>query len=245
MFTGIVSYIGTVHEVEDTPNARSMEIRLPLKAGYGLEPGASVANNGCCLTVTEVTFHFPPDSFQNPVVTSKVFHDFVNGLKPEQRDMLFNMPTDTYFALLRFDLISTTLNLTNLGELKEGDKLNIERSYKVGDEVGGHILSGHIDNTLEIVKVVDQDNVYQLEFALPAEYKQFVYDKGFVAIDGMSLTVSGLTEQGFTVNLIPETLAKTTIGSKKVGDRVNFEIDSNTKTVVNLVQHILSQQNLN
>lgn len=266
MFTGIVQQVGTVTQITDRPNARSYWMQLPLGYVWGLKLGASVANNGCCLTAVEVKYVVDGldvggqavaqganwELFANPDVQENDAV-FINHGSPTAvtkavlgklatNPELANVTDAANYALVRFDLISTTLDLTNLGKLEVGAKVNIERSYRVGDEVGGHILSGHVDATVEIVKVVNQDNIYQVEFALPERFKEYVLDKGFVGLDGMSLTVSSITPTGFTVNLIPETLEKTTIGTKGVGDLVNFEVDNSTKTIVNTVKAYLAQQ---
>ncbi|RIY33184.1 riboflavin synthase subunit alpha [Psittacicella hinzii] len=228
MFTGIVQEVGTIYSLEDKENARSYSVKLPLLFCQGINIGDSVANNGCCLTVVKYQF----------------FHLGVE-ISPAQLANLQEVANcDDSYALLHFDLISTTLALTNLSDLQVGSQVNIERSFKVGAEVGGHIMSGHIDQKLKVVNVINENNIYQVEFALPEKLKPFVMDKGFIGIDGMSLTVSSLTEKGFTVNLIPETLAKTTIAQRQVGDFVNCEIDNNTKVIVTTVNNYLKNLNL-
>ncbi|RIY32171.1 riboflavin synthase subunit alpha [Psittacicella melopsittaci] len=230
MFTGIVQQVGQIYSLVDKPNARSYTVKLPLSYCQGINIGDSVANNGCCLTVVKYEYYH-----QGKLISEQELENL------EQK--YFTLEQNTY-ALLSFDLISTTLELTNLGQLKVGDSLNIERSFKLGAEVGGHIMSGHIDQKIQVVKLYQEDNIYQLEFALPDEFKPFVFNKGFVGIDGMSLTVSSLTERGFTVNLIPETLEKTTIKKRQVGDYVNFEIENNTKVIVNTVNAYLEKLKL-
>ncbi|RIY38467.1 riboflavin synthase subunit alpha [Psittacicella gerlachiana] len=229
MFTGIVQQVGIIEAIKDSLNARSYVVKLPLTFCLGINIGDSVANNGCCLTLVKAQFFYQGAEFTSEQIAQL------------QLETYLEITPDTY-ALLSFDLISTTLNLTNLGSLEIGSQVNIERSFKIGSEVGGHIMSGHIDQKIPVINLYQKDNIYQLEFALPQELKPFVFDKGFVGIDGMSLTVSSITPQGFTVNLIPETLAKTTISTKNIGDFVNLEIDNNTKVIVNTVNNYL--QNL-
>lgn len=140
-----------------------------------------------------------------------------------------------------FDVIVETLRTTNLGTIQAGDFVNIERSFHVGDEVGGHILSGHVTATAELMakKVEGHDHV--LLFALDQSWLKYVFHKGFIALDGASLTVSSLDRQAsmFTVSLIPETLARTTLGQLKVGDSVNVEVDSQTLATVETVERIV------
>jgi len=122
-----------------------------------------------------------------------------------------------------FDAIDETLNCTSLKNLKVGDQVNIERALKMGDELGGHLISGHICTTVEITKI--EGNIYT--FACPQKWCRYLFTKGFVALDGMSLTVVEVdrdTKQ-FCVHLIPETLKETTIEKKQIGAHVNLEVD--------------------
>ncbi|MFC6276190.1 riboflavin synthase subunit alpha [Psittacicella hinzii] len=227
MFTGIVQQKGVITAIEEKLNARRHTVKLPLAFALGIQIGDSVANNGCCLSVISYSFIYQGKEYSQeelPTLAQEI-------TQINQQD----------YALLSFDLISTTLNLTNLGSLQVGQEVNIERSFKYGTEVGGHIMSGHIDQKLEIIALKNQDNIYQLEFALPEQFTPYIFDKGFVGIDGMSLTVSSITDRGFTVNLIPDTLARTTIGSKQVGDFVNLEIDNTTKVIVQTVNQYLQK----
>lgn len=131
-----------------------------------------------------------------------------------------------------FDVIEETLRCTTLGTLKPGDLVNLERSARFGDEIGGHLLSGHVIDTVEIIEA--KANVRR--FACP--WMRYIFPKGYVAIDGISLTVVETTPDSFTVHLIPETLARTSLGWKGVGDRVNLEIDSQTQVIVDTVQRL-------
>jgi riboflavin synthase len=142
-----------------------------------------------------------------------------------------------------FDVMQETLNKTTLGTLNAGDKVNIERSAKQGDEIGGHILSGHIEGKAKIVAIRDSENNYTLDFSCPAEWMKYILPKGFIAINGASLTVIDTKNTGyFNVSLIPETLRATTFKQKTLGDDVNVELDHQTKVIVATVERYLQTQ---
>ena len=138
-----------------------------------------------------------------------------------------------------FDIIPETLERTTLGSLACGSNVNVERALKFGDELGGHLLSGHIMGTAEIVSVVNQD--YQIQ--CPISMAEFIQEKGFIAVDGISLTVGETSGDGcFDVHIIPETLRLTTLGSKGVGDQVNIEIDAMTQAVVETTKRMMANK---
>jgi riboflavin synthase len=144
-----------------------------------------------------------------------------------------------------FDVMQETLNKTTLDLLNAGDKVNIERSAKQGDEIGGHILSGHIEGTATIAKISESENNYMLEFSCPREWMKYILPKGFIAINGASLTVIDTQATGgFNVSLIPETLRATTFKQKRLGDSVNIEIDNQTKVIVTTVERYLQEHPL-
>lgn len=142
-----------------------------------------------------------------------------------------------------FDVIRETLERTNLGTLQAGDRVNVERSFRVGDEVGGHILSGHVAATARVARVIEGPNERTIVLRVPAEWVKYLSLKGFVALDGASLTIADLdTGAGeLSVSLIPETIARTTLGRVTDGDRVNLEVDAQTQTLVDTVERLLSQ----
>ena len=145
--------------------------------------------------------------------------------------------------LVSFDLMQETLKITNLGELKAGDFVNIERAMQMGTEIGGHILSGHVYCTADIVKRLPSENNLQIWFQLPnQDMMKYVLTKGFIAVDGISLTIGEVREQRFCVNLIPETIHRTLIGKKEVGEKVNIEIDPQTQAIVDTVERYLAQK---
>ena len=192
--------MGRVVSVEQpAADFRTHTVELPEDMANGLQTGASVAHNGCCLTVTE---------------------------------------TDGRTA--RFDLMAETLGKTNLGLLKAGDLVNLERAARFGDEIGGHLMSGHITATTEILRIERTEHNTTMHFALPAALKPYILPKGFVGLDGCSLTIGSVGEDSFCVHLIPETLRRTLFGTRQAGDTVNLEIDPQTQAVVDTVGRILA-----
>lgn len=192
--------MGRVVSVEQpATDFRTHTVELPEDMAGGLQTGASVAHNGCCLTVTE---------------------------------------TDGCTA--RFDLMAETLDKTNLGRLKAGDLVNLERAARFGDEIGGHLMSGHITATTEILRIERTEHNTTMHFALPAALKPYILPKGFVGLDGCSLTIGSVGEDSFCVHLIPETLRRTLFGTRQAGDTVNLEIDPQTQAVVDTVGRILA-----
>ncbi|MGL9721181.1 riboflavin synthase subunit alpha [Symbiopectobacterium sp.] len=202
MFTGIVQGTAPVVSIDEKTNFRTHVVKLPPELLTGLVTGASIANNGCCLTVTAI-----------------------DGDR------------------VSFDLMKETLRLTNLGDITPGDLVNIERAAKYGDEIGGHVMSGHIMCTAEVVKILTSENNHQIWFRLSDESQmKYVLHKGFIGIDGISLTVSEVTRSRFCVHLIPETLQRTTLGQKRLGNRINIEIDPQTQAVIDTVERVLAQR---
>ncbi|WP_305856095.1 riboflavin synthase subunit alpha [Balneatrix alpica] len=141
-----------------------------------------------------------------------------------------------------FDLIQSTLALTNLGELREGDFANFERAARIGDEVGGHQTSGHIHDCALISAIERSSDNCKMSFKVPPAYRKYLMDKGYIALNGCSLTIAGLTAEGFYIYLIPETLNVTTFGRSQVGDRVNLEIDPHTQAIVDTVERYLARR---
>ena len=147
--------------------------------------------------------------------------------------------------LVSFDLMTETLRVTNLGSLREGDYVNIERAMRMGTEIGGHILSGHIYCTAKVAQIIPSENNLQIRFELPqTDVMKYILHKGFIAVDGISLTVGEVKGRQFSVNLIPETLQRTLIGQRRVGDLVNIEIDPQTQAVVESVERYLTARNV-
>ena len=199
MFTGIVQGVGQIIDIIDQDKLRTYKVKLPAKLTQHIETGASIANDGCCLTVTD---------FKDDWVT--------------------------------FDIMQETLALTTLGSKKLNDLVNIERSAKYGDEIGGHVMSGHVSCRATIIDIQKTATNCQMTLAMPEKFMKYVLYKGFIGIDGASLTVGEVKDNQFNIHLIPETLAITTLDSKKIGDEVNIEIDSQTQAIVDTVERILA-----
>ena len=194
MFTGIITDIGTVRAVR-----KAGDTRFEITTGYDLgtvDMGASIACNGCCLTVIEKG----PD----------------------------------WFAI---QASAETLSKTTLGDWATGTRINLERALKIGDELGGHIVSGHVDGLGEIVSITPEGDSQRFRFRVPHELARFIAPKGSVAIDGTSLTVNEVEGNVFGVNIIPHTQTVTTWGAMKVGQRVNIEIDMLARYVARLSEY--------
>lgn len=199
MFTGIVAGMGRVAGVETVDGICRLTVDLGSHAD-GLQTGASVANNGTCLTVSDI-----------------------DG------------------STVRFDVIAETMQRTNLGALSAGDPVNIERSLRFGDELGGHVLSGHVSGTATVSEIIVEGANRTMWFDVDASLMPYLLWKGWVAIDGASLTVSAVDRGAhrIAVSLIPETLERTTLGRVSVGDPVNIEIDAHTQAIVHTVRDLL------
>ncbi|MDE0885331.1 MAG: riboflavin synthase subunit alpha [Myxococcota bacterium] len=142
-----------------------------------------------------------------------------------------------------FDAIRETLDRTTLGGLELGDQVAVERSARVGDEIGGHDVSGHVIGVGEVLEVQDQENIYVLRIGVSESWMKYVLDKGFIAVNGSSLTVCDANRDGsFAVHLIPETLRLTRLGAMRPGDRVNVELDSRTVAIVNTVERVMDER---
>ena len=149
-------------------------------------------------------------------------------------------------SLVGFDLIKETIELSNLGELAAGTTVNVERSFRVGDEVGGHILSGHVAGVAVVTQIKSDDGHRLVTMAVPREWTAYLMLKGFVALNGASLTIAEVDRSAATikVSLIPETLARTTFGRLEEGDRINLEVDSRTQVIVDTVREVLKDESL-
>lgn len=147
-----------------------------------------------------------------------------------------------------FDAIDATLRVTTLDALQVGARVAVERSFRVGDEVGGHEVSGHVVGTGKVVEVRRDGGAHDLRIEVPAAWMKFIMPKGFIAVDGSSLTVgaTGATDASgwFEVHLIPETIRLTNLGHKVAGSRVNIELDARTVAIVETVERVLAQRGL-
>lgn len=210
MFTGIVQGCREVLRAERSGGLIHLSVSLgPL--AEGLQPGASVALNGVCVTATRI-------------------EDGPEG-GPE---------SGPERGVVAFDLIAETATLTNLGSVQAGDSVHVERSFKAGDEIGGHILSGHIGCMVQVREALAGQGRRCLSVAVPQAWRRYLMPKGFVALDGVSLTIANWErEKGLaTVSLIPETLARTRFGRVEEGDLLNLEVDGRTQAVVEAVREL-------
>lgn len=198
MFTGIVQRKAKVLSISKRDNLHTIEVELAKAHQAGLVTGASIANNGTCLTVVK-----------------------------------------TNEGSVCFDVIEETLKVTNLKDLFVGDYVNLERAVKFGDEIGGHLLSGHIHTQAEVIEINRTQTNCDICFKIAPQWQKYVLHKGFIAIDGISLTLGDVDNCEFWVHLIPETLAVTNLGQRKVGDLVNIEIDSQTQAIVDTVERMM------
>ena len=134
------------------------------------------------------------------------------------------------------DVANQTISVTTLGELQPGARVNLEPPLKAGDPLGGHLVQGHIDGTGEVRGVQGDGVARRLRLAAPRELGRFIVERGSVTVDGVSLTVAALADDGFEVSLIPETLERTTLGGLANGERVNLEVDIIARYAERLVQ---------
>jgi riboflavin synthase len=141
-----------------------------------------------------------------------------------------------------FDAIRETLDKTTLGELQNAQRVSIERSYKIGDELGGHELAGHVTGKGRVHSVNRCGDVYDLCIAVDRNWMKYISHKGFIAVDGSSLTVGEIDPAAgtFMLHLIPETLRLTNLGNKRPGDHVNIELDARTVSIVDAVERVLA-----
>jgi riboflavin synthase len=194
MFTGIVTDIGTVLELE-----QKGDLRARIGTGYdvaGIDIGASIACDGVCLTVIAL------------------------GSTPQN-----------WFDV---QISAESISKTNIGGWVLGKRLNLERALKVGDELGGHIVSGHVDGLAEVVGLRREGDSTRVTFRAPHALAGFIAPKGSVALNGTSLTVNEVDGTDFGINFIPHTQAATTWGDVALGDRVNLEIDTMARYVARL-----------
>lgn len=196
MFTGIITDIGNILEIEERG-----DLRVRIGTSYdvnGIDIGASIACEGVCLTVVAL------------------------GATPQN-----------WFDV---DISAESVDKTNIGRNRwsVGRRINLERALKVGDELGGHIVSGHVDGVAELVEMVDQGDSTRMTFEAPEDLARFIATKGSVTLNGTSLTVNEVQGRRFGINVIPHTKEVTTWGDVQVGDPINIEIDTMARYVARL-----------
>ncbi len=193
MFTGIITDIGRVTELE-----QAGDLRARIQTGYdtgSIDIGASIASDGVCLTVIALG--------------------------------------DDWYDV---QISAETVSKTNLDGWSVGKRVNLERALKVGDELGGHIVSGHVDGVAEVVGIVEEGDSTRVTLRAPADLARFIAPKGSVALNGTSLTVNEVNGCDFGINFIPHTKEATTWGEVGMGDRVNLEIDTLARYVARLAE---------
>lgn len=144
--------------------------------------------------------------------------------------------TETNAESFVADAMLETLKRTSLGALREGAAVNLELPLRASDRLGGHVVQGHVDDTATVREVREEGFARVLVIDLPQRLSRHLVEKGSIALDGVSLTISALDERGFAVSLIPETLARTNLGLLQAGDAVNIEVDILAKHVARLLQ---------
>jgi riboflavin synthase len=192
MFTGLIADVGCVAAVERHDDGATLQIDSAL--ANEVQPGASVAVNGVCLTASEVS--------------------------------------DAGF---RAQAMNETLRRSSLGQLRHGARVNLELALRAGDRLGGHVVQGHVDGTGAVSGVRCEGFSRVLAIGVQPALARYLVEKGSVALDGVSLTVSALGEDAFEVSLVPETLMRTTLGEVQEGQLVNIEVDVLAKHLERLV----------
>ncbi len=140
-----------------------------------------------------------------------------------------------------FQAIPETLRVTHLASMKEGQKVNIERALCFGDELGGHIISGHVFTTGSILKIIDHNGSKDMQIKVDSSFASYMIEKGFIAINGASLTLGSVKKNEFFIHLIPETLATTNLNNLNISDLVNIEFDQQHVSIVHAVERYLSE----
>lgn len=194
MFTGIISDVGRLVTRDGG--------RFVIASSYrpeGIALGASIACDGCCLTVVHVAATGDGASFA-------------------------------------VDVSNETLSKTVLDDWVPGRRINLERALKAGDELGGHIVSGHVDGVGQVVAMRPDGESRRFTIEAPVALAPYIASKGSVALDGISLTVNEVDDRRFGINIIPHTLTHTTLGDRKPGDRVNLEVDLFARYVARLME---------
>ena len=141
--------------------------------------------------------------------------------------------------ILRFDLVEETIKRTNFQNIKTGDNVNIERSLKMGDEIGGHPVSGHIHGISKVISIDKRDQSWDVKFSVESFMHDYMLHKGYVAVNGCSLTVGEVSNESFIIHLIPETLSITNLFQLEQDSVVNIELDQNTIIIADTVKKYL------
>ena len=194
MFTGIITGTGKIQKIDNTTKNRSaIKLKVDLgKNSKGLMIGQSVALNGVCLSVTNISKN-----------------------------------------ICSFEMIDETMKKTDLGNLKVGSLINIERSLKIGERLEGHFVLGHVDGVATITKIEKKQKEVKIWFRIPKKLAKYIVQKGSIALDGISLTLVDVKKDLASVCLIPHTIKITNFRTKKIGDKLNIETDILGKYILN------------
>lgn len=203
MFTGIVQGKSEVKTIDAQDALSTLQLCFPPTALEEIQRGASIAINGCCLTVTEF---------------------------------------DIARSVASFDVMQESLKVTNLGSITAGSKVNYERAAKIGDEIGGHMMSGHISATVKLLERNETQTNCELVFSCPKSLQRYILPKGYVGLNGCSLTIGAEVSDKFSVHLIPETMEVTTFGELERGASVNLEIDPSTQAIIDTVERYMEKR---
>ena len=198
MFTGIVTALGEVRAVERLDGLSRLSVSAPYAAA-DVAIGASIAHDGCCLTVVDV--------------------------EPTREGLRYVV-----------EVAAESLALTTLGALKAGDRVNLERPLRVGDEFGGHLVQGHVDGLGEVLSVAKDGEGWRLKIKPPKTITHLIAPKGSIAVNGVSLTVNEVDAEGFGVLIIPHTWAVTALSRLQAGDKVNLEADMMARYAARLME---------
>src|SRR5210317_766718 len=144
--------------------------------------------------------------------------------------------------ILEFDVIEETLQKTNLKNLSKSSRVNLERSMTAKTEIGGHLVSGHIHGTGEVLKVINKQATKDLQIKIPTSLREYFFYKGYVALNGCSLTIGKVLKTSFYIHLIPETVSVTTFKDIKQGDLINIEVEQATINAVETVKRVMSER---
>jgi riboflavin synthase len=210
LFTGIVEDLGEVEAVEHLGDFARIHVRSAVVT-QDARPGDSICVSGVCLTVTSLISSRPRPAGESQEPPS---------------------PAPLGFTA---DVMGETLRHSSLKSVAPGTKVNLERSVRLADRLGGHLVQGHTDGTATVISRDPQEHWEVVRIGLPESLARYIVHKGSVTVDGVSLTVSGIDDDWFEVSLIPETLKRTTLGLKQPGGEVNLEVDVVAKYVEKLL----------
>lgn len=207
MFTGIITDIGTIISIENNGDLRAV-----IQTHYdmsGVAIGASISCSGVCLTVVEKEIQ----------------------VQSEKEETL--LATNSFTV----EISAETISRTNISQWEEGSEINLERALRMGDELGGHLVSGHVDGVAVVESIKKIDDSHCIVFIAPEKLAMFIAEKGSITLDGISLTVNEVDRNSFKVNIIPHTWENTTISNLLVGSKVNLEIDMLARYIARMQEY--------